>query len=308
MLPLPIRRRVSEARLRAKVRRGELVCLHVHYPHHDVSPAKIEDDARLALEAGLAYAEHIAALLGRAAGPFPDLRGLRVLEVGPGLAFGPLLVCRAAGAIEVGAVDVYPVGWHEAYHPAYYRRFCEMARQRWPGGDWSAAQAMVDSNGGAVGEVVRVIAGDIAAGMPNGLEHGSFDATVSNATLEHVIDLAAAVRQLARLTRLGGAGVHLVDFRHHCDPERPLAFLTIPDRRYERVLARRQGREGNRVRASELAGVFAEAGLEVVGVDVIDRADRGYVDRLRPRMLARFAAMDAGDLAILSARFRVRRV
>lgn len=287
--------------------RGERMRLHVHYPHYDVSAAQIESDAQLALDGGLAYAQHIAALQSREVDPFPDLSGLTVLEVGPGLAFGPLLVCRAAGAAEVAAIDAYPVEWHAAYHPAFYRAFLALAKQRWPEQNWSAAAEMEASNGGAAEAIVRVVAGDIAKGGPHALEDTSFDATVSNATLEHVIGLAQAVKQLARITRVGGVGVHLVDFRHHCDADRPLEFLTIPDRRYERLLVRRQGREGNRIRVGELAQMFAAQGFEVARVDVIERADEAHVRALRPRMVERFAAMHPEELAVLSARLLVKR-
>ncbi len=309
VLPLGVRRLLAEARLRRLVRRGRLVHLHEHYPHYDVSPAQIDNDVDDALINGMSYARDAAALLGRRASPAPDLAGLRVLEVGPGLTVGSLLVCAAAGAAEVAALDAFPVRWRREYHEPFYARFAEAAQRRWPELDWSLAAHLARSAGEEAESLVPIMAADLAdaAALDRTAPVQPFDAVVSNAALEHVPDLPAAARQLARLTRRGGAGVHLVDFRQHCDPQRPLEFLTMPDERFGRLFARRGGREGNRVRAGEVAAAFRAAGFEVCCVEVLERADPEYVLRLRPRMLPRFAHLDMEELLILSARFKLRR-
>jgi len=307
-LPLGVRRLLAEARLRRLVRRGRLAHLHEHYPHYNISAAQIEEDVEEALINGMGYARDVAALLGRATSPWPDLAGLSVLEIGPGLTIGSLLVCAAAGA-ETAALDAFPVRWRREYHASFYPRFVEAAQRRWPELNWSLAARLARAEGGDADAVVRVIAADLAcaSSMQEAVAEGGFDAIVSNAALEHVSDMSQAARQLARLTRLGGVGVHLVDFRQHCDPDRPLEFLAMPDERFDRLFARRQGREGNRVRASELAGMFAQAGFDVRRVDVLDRADPHYVERLRPKMQPRFAHLDIADLLTLSARFKLKR-
>lgn len=308
-LPLGVRRLLAEARLRRLVRRGRLAHLHEHYPHYDVSAAQIEEDVEEALINGMGYARDVAALLGRATSPWPDLAGLSVLEIGPGLTIGSLLVCAAAGAAEVAALDAFPVRWRREYHASFYPRFVQTAQRRWPELDWSLAARLARAEGGDADALVRVIAADLASAssMEAAAAEGASDATVSNAALEHVSDVHEAARQLARCTRPGGVGVHLVDFRQHCDPDRPLDFLAMSEARFGRLFARRQGREGNRVRASELAGMFAQAGFDVRRVEVLDRADPEYVERLRPRMLPRFAHLDMEDLLILSARFKLKR-
>lgn len=68
--------------------------------------------------------------------------------------------------------------------------------------------------------------------VDTGLPDGSVDVTFSNSVLEHLPDPAAFLRELARITRPGGFGVHgidVADHRHYGDPSlHALEFLTVP--------------------------------------------------------------------------------
>jgi ubiquinone/menaquinone biosynthesis C-methylase UbiE len=45
----------------------------------------------------------------------------------------------------------------------------------------------------------------------------TLDIVLSNAVLEHIYDLKSAFYHLARITKPGGFGIHMVDFRDHRD-------------------------------------------------------------------------------------------
>src|SRR5262249_61018371 len=51
------------------------------------------------------------------------------------------------------------------------------------------------------------------------LRDGVVDLTISHSTLEHLRALEASIRELARVTRSGGLGVHQVDLADHLRPD-----------------------------------------------------------------------------------------
>jgi len=139
------------------------------------------------------------------------------------------------------------------------------------------------------------------------LADASFDLVVSNAVLEHVVDLPAACRALARVTRPGAVNSHQVDFRDHADFSRPLEFLTIGDRAMSAGMARRRG---NRLRVSEVERLFRDAGFAVESVEHTLAAEESYLADLRPRLqrsASRYRDWPAAELSTLSARFILRK-
>ena len=282
--------------------------IHAYYERRTESDAQLDSEVRFAIDCGLEYARNVAQRLGRAVEPRPALEGCSILELGPGINFGALLVCAAFGASRIAVLDKYLVAWNRDYHPRFYRRLREAAPARLPDGprlNWRPLDAILAA-GAHPPEAVTMDAGDLSAGGTP-FRDGEFDAIVSNAVLEHVGDVRSMARELARVTRPGGVGIHQVDFRDHSYPDEPLNFLAAPDDRYARAFIESKGGGGNRVRPKELAGVFAETGFEVEDFHANSLAEVKYVERIRPTLLPRYAAMPVEDLRVVGGRLFVRR-
>ncbi len=109
-------------------------------------------------------------------------------------------------------------------------------------------------------------------------EDGSFDVCMSCAALEHVRDPAGAVRELSRVLKPGGVGLHQIDLRDHRDFGRPLDFLRYPEADWVSLFdpddprplppslgARRPPWEyTNRWRRADFVSAFEAAGAPVV--------------------------------------------
>lgn len=164
-----------------------------------------------------------------------ELRGKRILEIGPGDSLGVALRFLAAGAAQVVSVDKFfsrrdPVKQHQIYHA--------MREQRSP-----AERAAFD---GAVRlspvlefnpERLRYVYGRGIEDAGDALEGAPFDFAVSRAVLEEIDDLDLVLAKIDSKMRPGGMQVHRIDFRdygmfsrhgHH-----PLEFLTVPDVVYQ---------------------------------------------------------------------------
>jgi SAM-dependent methyltransferase len=264
----------------------------------------LRDQARYAFHIGLQYARWIAAAFGRPATGVPDLTGLSVLELGPGPNLGGILTCRALGA-SIAVLDKYPAAWDGLYHPLIYRTIDAVACEELPDPRWRMFGAMADDAGTAFRRL-RICDSDLAS-PPSRFPQGAFDAIVSNAVLEHVWDIEAMAGELARITRLGGIGIHQVDFRDHRNMAAPLEFLTLPDPEYKAMFDDANNGNGNRFRLHELQRTASAAGWVVEQVEVNMRTEAGEIDRVRPRLASRFASMTDEHLDPLSARLFLRR-
>ncbi len=230
-----------------------------------------------------------------------DLSRANILEIGPGLSFAPQLALASYGAL-VTVADPFLKRWDRNYHPEFYRRF----RAKWDG-PAGAIDAVIKANGYPP-EVIRCVMQPIERfGLLDGQQ---FDLIVSNAVLEHVFDFASACRTLARLTRVGGANSHQIDFRDHLNFERPLEFLLRSNTRFLFERARHPGGQGNRMRHSEYVQLFTDAGFSVEPDGANAFAEDRYFTEFLPRLRAstsRYRDWPAGDLRILGARFTLHR-
>ncbi len=282
--------------------------IHAYFASRSGGDDELQREVEFALACGAEYAGNVAACFGRPTLPRPDISGLSLLEIGPGLNFGAALVCAALGA-RVVVRDKYLVAWRSDYHPAFYQRLRRDAERAMPGADWSVVDR-VGADGSGLTAVLGLQRQDLSeATIPETFasESEAYDAVVSNAALEHVPDIDAACSALWRLTRPGGAGVHQVDFRDHSHNDRPLEFLATADADYAASFAASLGGGGNRVRPAEMARAFEGAGFVVSRFDVNCRADEAYVHEARPRLLPRYAALDVEELRIVGGRFFLRR-
>lgn len=232
-----------------------------------------------------------------------QLRGLdgearRVLELGPGQTPGAALR-MAAGGLEVAVVDRWLPTWHERWHGAYLRA---LLVESWPRSERLAACLVSKSFAPALTGAYRGGAESLGE-----IADGSFDAVVSNAVLEHVADLDSAARELWRVTRPGGLGAHQIDLRDHRDFSRPLEYLTLEEQEFRALFERSHGECGNRARGVDIVRAFAAAGFEVSPLDVLHKADLGYLAELVPRLARAWRERPPSELEGLGVILRVRR-
>src|SRR5262249_1690760 len=143
------------------------------------------------------------------------------------------------------------------------------------------------------------------------LPSDSFDMVFSNAVVEHLYDLQAALAQVFRVTRPGGFGVHQVDSRDHRDFDHPLEYLLLSTENFNKLFAGRQGEMGNRYRAGEIARLLSAAGFELLDFEETVSCNPDYLADFLPRLRAAkdspYRNCSQEELRILSGNFRVRK-
>jgi SAM-dependent methyltransferase len=190
------------------------------------------------------------------------LGGVTVLEIGPGANFAAPLAMASAGA-RVLVADRYLAPWEPRYHPDFYRDF--LARWDGPG----EAVRRVIAQGGYRGVIEPVAQ---PAETLHAIGSGEIDLVLSNAVLEHVLDLDRVARELARVTRIGGWHAHQIDLRDHRNFARPLGHLLASERffAWRRRLSR--GSPGTRLRLPEIAALFSRH------FDIVETEENGFAD------------------------------
>ena len=225
-----------------------------------------------------------------------SLQGLRILEVGPGMHFGPQLLLADRGA-DITLVDRFVAQWDAGYHPDLYRELRKLT------GPNRALDAVLAAQGYPP-ECLTII--NQPAEAMTAVPSGSIDLVLSWAVLEHVYDLAAVCRSFARVTRAGGAGSHQVDFRDHLHTDQPLEFLLSSDLRAKIDFSYRHGERGNRRRPDELVTLLKESGFGRVNINVTEEASAAYLAEFLPRLRAArmspYRHWPADDLRILGAK------
>ncbi|HMC65445.1 MAG TPA: methyltransferase domain-containing protein [Gemmataceae bacterium] len=228
-----------------------------------------------------------------------SLRGIRILELGPGRDFTPALILAGYGA-DVTLADLYLERWDPHYHPAFYRAVRDEVRRsrpEWPLDALDEVIARGDHWAGPIRTLRRSL--ERLSGIPD----DSFDLTISNAVFEHLYDVPQALRELYRVTRPGGIGIHQIDYRDHNNYSRPLEFLTLP--RYKLGRDREATRRGNRFRHHEFADMFRSAGFEIAELHPDAEADPEYLADVLPRLAPPYSAMSLGQLKPLGCRFHL---
>lgn len=109
--------------------------------------------------------------------------------------------------------------------------------------------------------VDKAVVGD-AATLP--FADGVFDGCCADRTFQHLADPAAALRELARVTRSGGRIVVV-------DPDYDTQVVGVADQQLARRVRRFRADHGLRhgTLAHQMAGLFADAGLRDIGVDAM---------------------------------------
>lgn len=101
--------------------------------------------------------------------------------------------------------------------------------------------------------------------MSRSLEPNLVDITLSNAVFEHLFDVPAAYRQLARLMSPGAYGIHQIDHRDHRDFTRPWEFLLLSESEFRQMFQDRHGECGNRTPLDTMVSIFKTSGFDITG-------------------------------------------
>lgn len=292
LLPRAVRRALVERNFWFKRRRTGEAAVPVNRRKRDLSG--IDNDVSYALQVGTAY-------LGQLASFGVELSGCRILEIGPGINFGPQLLLASHGAI-ITLADRFLAPWDNEYHPECYSRL----RSKWTGP--TTALDRVLKNGSYQGTINCVA--EPAESMPS-VADSSFDVVLSNAVLEHVYDMPAVCRSMGRVTRVGGLNMHQIDMRDHRDFSRPHEFLLMSDEEFRECAEAAQMEFGNRWRLRQIEELFRQVGFAIEKEGKDPPVDPGYltdfVRRLRASSSA-FRDTPIADLEYGSCHLVMRRV
>ena len=210
----------------------------------------------------VAYARTIAELYLQ----YVDVKGMRVLELGPGSDLGVGILLQQAGAQSYIGVDRHAlVG--------------------------ELAVPVHEALGGLSNNIRYEVVPDFQ--FADRIGAGQIDVVVSNAAFEHFDDIPDVARQLARVTRPGGRLSATIDLRTHSRWIRDKDPANIY--RYPAWLYRifRFPGQPNRLRPSEYRAAFEAAGWKNVQTSAITRTSQiGRVHRS-------FATNDMDQMSVL---------
>jgi SAM-dependent methyltransferase len=247
------------------------------------------------------YAVSVATNLGNTFAHYGiDLEQRSLLEIGPGIGFGSTLLVGEKCS-EIGVLDAYLAPWQKQFHPQLYRDIRGLL------GRPSSFLDRVNAAGNYRKIITTVRE---SADSMKSIEDEHYDVILSNAVLEHVGLLPAAIREMYRVTKRGGDGFHQVDFRCHRNFDLSLEHLLLTDDQFQRIFEITHGEVGCQHRVSEFADLFAKSGFEVRDVYVNMSAPAEYLAEFEPRLrrsASKYRAWEIAELGKISASFCVRK-
>jgi SAM-dependent methyltransferase len=274
--------------------------LPVNFRELDASPVAIARDVEYAVNIGEGYLGFIRDL-------GVDISGKSVLELGPGINYGSMLLLACHSARPTVS-DRFLSPWRDDYHGRFYTALRQWLTEHRPRLDTSPVAAVLAARGYPRGVISEVA---YSAEYLKGVQGKSMDIVVSNAVLEHVMSPPDVARELFRIARRGGYSIHQVDFRDHRDFSRPLEYLLLPEGAFETMFADRHGECGRQMRHIEMQRCFEQAGFRVLSFEANWIAEDSYLDEFIPRLRAAdssaYRAAPRETLRIISGRFALRR-
>ncbi len=253
-----------------------------------------------------------------------DIRGRRVLEIGPGDSFGVALRFLLDGAGKVVCLDRFysyrDTNQQAKIYAAMQERFGDRHADLF---EAIMKGVRLTPESGIAGERLHYIHG---IGIEQAVElfpAASFDLIVSTAVLEHVLDPDAALDTMDYLLASGGMMLHQIDFRDHemltSGGQHPLAFLTLPDRLWRRMTSN-SGGALNRKRFPYYRDKLARMGYTSdyhisnvlggasgpeswrrqvrLGIDYSD-TELALVRQIRPKLQPEFRRLSDDDLLVM---------
>jgi SAM-dependent methyltransferase len=270
-----------------------------NHQRRDSSVRQVQSDVAYALGCSRFY-------LNEARDFFVSPAGKKVLEVGPGINYGAVMVLACHGMVPM-VVDRFLSPWEDAYHRRFYTQLADELEHTDASADVSPLRALVAA-GGYDDSVIRCVTAPLEE-IP--LPADSMDFVFSNAVVEHLYDLDSSFKQLYRITRPGGLGLHQVDFRDHRDFSRPLEYLLLEEQQFQTIFHGSHSESGNRYRPDEVRAWFEGAGFEVQRFHVTEHITPAYLDGFLPRLHAasrsRYRHLRAEDLHVLGGCYRLRK-
>ncbi|MBI3506458.1 MAG: methyltransferase domain-containing protein [Proteobacteria bacterium] len=182
---------------------------------------------------------------------------------------------------------------------------CDPSRYGLAAGDLARLAAAVDAGafrrGGPLEEVLRGgTVGLLATGGENlDLPPESIDLVYSRSTLEHVLDIEAAMVRLVGCLKIGGVMYHDIGLDAH-DTGDPVAFYYA-----ERVPQVDRFADLNFLRLSDFVRLFERLGC---AVEIVQRDLLAAGALRRERLIERFRAYGDDDLRTIGAKLLVRRL
>jgi SAM-dependent methyltransferase len=99
------------------------------------------------------------------------------------------------------------------------------------------------------------------------VEDESIDLVVTSAAFEHFLNPESVVKELSRITSIGGLSCHCIDMRDHRDFTKPLDFLKLSENQWQEINRNSQGySHTNRLRHSQIIALFNSSGFNLLGV------------------------------------------
>ena len=267
-----------------------------------IGPEAIEKDIEYAFTCARMY-KLIAEIINEG-----GVRGRSVLELGPGRNLGSIIILACFGARPIVA-DRFLTAWIDSYHPAFYQRLrqvCGEFDQAWV--DLAPLETVLATNSHT--EAVTCISE--GAESLSGVDSDSVDIVYSNAVLEHIASLPAAIGELARVTKREGLGMHQVDFRDHRCLERPLEHLIMPPAEFAAMSHETNCECGSQYRPHEYREIFQQNGFEVFRFIPNLLAEGAYLDdfmlRLSSEEQSPYRDCPRSRLETISGTFVVKKV
>jgi SAM-dependent methyltransferase len=272
----------------------------VNFSPRNASAEKLREDVNYAVGIARNYLQYIQSSQIEA-------KNKVILEIGPGINFGSILVLACYGA-RVMASDRFLAPWDDGYHPKFYGLLRDWVKANMPEADTSGLDKILAEKAYPP-NVIKLFSTSLEE--LNGIEDESIDVVFSNAVLEHIVSPPRSFQQLARVTRKGGLGFHQVDFRDHRDMSRPLEFLLMKDAEFGLEFEDRHGECGNRWRHWEYLDLFSQVGFELINFSPNIFADEIYLQSFTPRIrrtASRHRNVSADELRIVSGLITVKRI